>query len=191
MNIITFLLLILVSLSNCFKVRFTHYHDCNGESCLANSIRPWDYEKYVFNVDHIPKKINDTHMKMTAAFSNDFDIDCFECISFTQNDYTIIIEKTNICPECHGLWIDIDVPGFDNNHFSLANVCSLKQNTYFTNQEQSFLFGEWYLHFNSSQEIADYCYLLPEIFVDSCLLFSALDFKNNQIYLDVVLSKCF
>lgn len=183
-------LFIKLNILKAINVRFSHYHDCNGESCIANTIQPWNYEKYVFNVDHIPKKINDTYIKMTAAFSNDFDIDCFECISFSQNDYTIIVEKTNICPECQGLWIDLDLPGFDNEQFSLANVCSLKENTYFINQEQSFLFGDWYLYFNTSKEINEHCTLLPNIFIESCHIFSDLNFTNNQNYINVEFSNC-
>ena len=76
---ILFLILLWLWQTHCMPVNVTTYFDCNGHSCYAPLIQPWNASKYTFYDKDLPKFINET-LFVSGAFSNSVDIDCFHCV---------------------------------------------------------------------------------------------------------------
>lgn len=94
MFVYTLLYTLLLDLINANIVNVTTYFDCNGHSCYAPLIQPWNKSLYLYPVETLPRLINDT-LFLSGAFSHSIDINCFECVLLNK---TIIVQKTNRCP---------------------------------------------------------------------------------------------
>ena len=175
-----FYLILLTSIFvvNSLQSNITTYFDCNGHSCYAPLIQPWDENKYYFYDENLPR-INNDMLFLTGAFSNSLDINCFECVLLEIEKKKLIVMKTNICPEwsqgCEFPHIDLCVPGFDNLQFSTANVCDFGN---IMSKEQSSVNGDWYNYYNTLIEAKQNCKLLPLRYQEGCELFCDLNLSN-------------
>ena len=160
-------------------VNVTTFFDCNGGSCYAPLIQPWNASKYTFYDKDLPRLINGT-LFVTGAFSNSVDISCFDCVLLEIENKKLIVQKTNTCPEwsqgCDSFHIDLCIPGFDNLLFSTANVCNSVD---IMSAEQSSINGKWYNFYDTLIEAKENCKLLPFRYQKGCELFCDLDLSNT------------
>jgi hypothetical protein len=96
--------------------------------------------------------------------------------------------KKNQCPpaanHCGGgkLHIDIGVPGYDNERWSISNICG-KPGTLFPNRKDSFVCGEWYKKYQDTRGCIKDCSVLPGPLRSGCQLFSSWGWKSNFSFL--------
>jgi len=163
------------------QTNITTYFDCNGGSCYAPLIKPWDPNKYFFYDEDLPN-IKNGILFLSGAFSNSVEIDCFDCVLLEVENKKIIVQKTNVCPqwsngcEENNFHIDLCVPSFDNLMYSTANICD---NVDIMTKEQSSINGDWYLHYDSLIEAKQNCKLLTFKYQEGCELFCDLNLSNK------------
>ena len=75
--------------------------------------------------------------------------------------------------------MDIAVPGYDNQDFSTANICSQRPGTGFVTQQTSFVCGKWYNSFPNTSGCKASCAQLPSSLRYGCELFSDWGWKSN------------
>jgi hypothetical protein len=85
---------------------------------------------------------------------------------------------SNLCgaPNIH---MDIAIPGYDNQDFSTANICSQKPGTGFATQADSFICGKWYNSYTSTKGCKFKCASLPANLRGGCELFSEWGWKSS------------
>lgn len=94
--------------------------------------------------------------------------------------------KKNRCPPeatgCGGnnIHMDVAAPGYDNKDYSLSNVCAKKPGTGFTRQADSFVCGDWYKYYPSTQGCKGQCSKLPSRLQSGCNLFSRWGWKTGN-----------
>jgi len=94
-------------------------------------------------------------------------------------EWTAVVMKKSRCPP----WtngcaagdphFDVAAPGFDNLHYSTANVCGRRAGTGFDNQTQSAVLGSWWTRCSSTAGCVDLCDQLPSQFRRGCKLFAS------------------
>jgi hypothetical protein len=116
---------------------------------------------------------------------------CGKCILVTNSNavnsnWKVIVMKKNRCPPWSngcgaGLnHLDFAAPGYDNLQYSTANVCSKKQGTGFTSQDQSGTCGSWFNSYSSTQGCFNKCASLPAALRAGCELFSLWGWKSGN-----------
>lgn len=184
----------------------THYWDCSGQSCDAPTLSPWNYDKYRSPSGYQPQDPNDfggpsvfgEKLWVTAAIMNIDQGSDHGCCGSTSNgggcgnciliqnpdslhpDWTIMAMKKNTCGSCASSpHADINVPGFDNLQYSLANICG-ESNTGLSKEESSLL-GSWYHEYGNVAEAgAAQCDRLPDEYRKGCHLFSEWGWTRGQ-----------
>lgn len=182
----------------------THYWDCSGQACDSRTLQPWDFSKYRSPPGYAPQDPEDfggsvygEKVWVTAAFMNidlgdddpccgsDDDLGCGKCVlisnpSSIHPEWTVLAMKKNtigggiIRPH-----VDINVPGYDDLEYSLANICG-EQETGLTKDESSKL-GKWYQSFPTTKEAGKaLCGKLPEGYRKGCELFSAWGWTGGK-----------
>lgn len=86
--------------------------------------------------------------------------------------------------------MDMAIPGYDVQQYSLSNVCGKRAGTGFTRQSDSFICGEWYKSFSNTSGCKSRCSRLPATLRKGCELFSTWGWRTGNPDLNYQVVAC-